>query len=265
MANYCEYKVIVKGKKNACFAYFGSMSALDYKSVVETSGTDEEFIMRFEGNCKWAVDAYSEPWTGECPVALPDSYEEAFELAEEKYWYKTVQDRSKMFEVEVFCNSADVEDYDPEDGPYEIFEHYFCGEERGGECPDELRITGDFEMDEDEEDWFLQLREVELPLTVSLEGTAYEGRAERIEHISEGEELILKADYENPYYSPVAIEVFNMNNESLGYVADPGIPSLSAIAEVLDRAVPYVLSVTPLSKRSKRAKYPLMDIILEEM
>ena len=29
-----------------------------------------------------------------------------------------------MFQVEVFCNSADIEDYDPDEGLSEIFEHY---------------------------------------------------------------------------------------------------------------------------------------------
>ena len=154
MANYCDYKVIVKGKKNACYAFFGSMSCLEDKWIKEEDGTDDAYEIYFEGNCKWSVDAYCTPWTGECPVSLPEDADEAMDVAEEKYWYKTVRDRSKMFEVEVWCNSADVDDYDPDEGPDEIFEHYVNGMNVGGECPDKLRITcDDEEFDDDDEEF----------------------------------------------------------------------------------------------------------------
>ncbi len=135
MANICEYKVIVKGRKNACYAFVGSMSALDEKEIVEESGTDELYTLRFEGSCKWGVDAYCHPWDGEFPVVLPEDADDAMEEAENKYWYHTVQERSKMFEVEVLCNSADIDE-----AIGEIFEHYRNGEPVSGECPEELAI-----------------------------------------------------------------------------------------------------------------------------
>ncbi len=152
MANCCEYKVIVKGKKNACYAFFGSMSCMDYKDIVDEEGTDDEFVLSFEGNCKWSVDSYCTPWEGEFPVKLPDDYEDAYSEGEEKYWYNTVQERSMMFEVEVLCNSADVEDYNPAEGPFQIYKHYINGVDIGGICPDELCIKGWYEDDEDDED-----------------------------------------------------------------------------------------------------------------
>lgn len=45
-----------------------------------------------------------------------------------------------MFMVEVLCNSADIADFDPDEGPIEIFEHYVNGKDAGGECPDILHI-----------------------------------------------------------------------------------------------------------------------------
>lgn len=105
--------------------------------------------------------------------------------------------------------------------------------------------------------------ELPLPLTVSIEGTGYEGRNERIEHIKVGDPLILKADYDNKFYSPVAIEVFNKKKETLGYLSKGfGFPSLEDIAKIIDKIKARVASVTPLSKRSKRAKYALMDVEL---
>jgi len=135
MANICRYKVVVRGRKNGCYAFYGSMSSLDNKWIVEESGTEDDYSVTFHGDCKWSVDCYCQPWEGECPVQLPEDAEEAQYEAEDKYWYKTVKDRSRMFAVEVLCCSADV------DFPVqEYFEHYVCGEDAGGECPEELRV-----------------------------------------------------------------------------------------------------------------------------
>ena len=143
MANICEYRVIVKGKKNACYAFLGSMSAYDEKVVDEEYGTDDNFTLRFNGSCKWSVDCYCKPWTGETPVELPEDAEEALQVGEDKYWYKTVQDRSKMFNVEVMCNSADI---DMPMGDY--YEHYINGEPVYDDCPDEISGIGDSYLEE---------------------------------------------------------------------------------------------------------------------
>lgn len=256
MANICEYKVIVKGRKNACYAFFGSMSCLDDKWIAEETGTQEQCTIRLEGNCKWAVDAYCRPWEGETPVVLPEDAENAMTEGENKYWYYTVRDRSRMFGVEVWCNSADIEDYDPDLGPCEVFEHYICGENAGGFCPEALRIQA--EEESDAPDWADS-----YPMTRPIEGTGYEGRNARIEFVNVGDPLLLKADYESRFYSPVAIEVFNARGESLGYLADGWLAgSLEEIAKHLDVLKARVASVTPLSKRTKRAKYALMDVEL---
>jgi len=254
MANCCEYKVIVKGKKNACYAFFGSMSCMDYKDIVSETGTDEDCILRFEGNCKWSVDSYCEPWNGTFPVDIPENYEEAYQLAENKFWYHTVEERSKMFEVEVFCNSADIEDY--EDEPIEYFEHYISGVYQYCECPVELRIGSG---DEDEEMDFFD----EFPIIRSIEGTGYLGRNDRIEFLKVGDEVILKADYNSQFYSPVAIEVFNTEGETLGFLKESYFDyALEELAEHISEISGRVASVTPLSKRTKRAKYALLDIEL---
>lgn len=155
MANVCEYHVRVKGKKNACYAFYGSMSVYDYKDIQEEHGTDDEYEMTFTGTCKWSVDSYCTPFDGEKPVELPDDFNEAYEKAENDYWYNTVQERSEMFQVEVWCNSADIEDYDPDEGPYQIYEHYLNGDACGDEydVPEDLKISVEdyFEDWDDEE------------------------------------------------------------------------------------------------------------------
>ncbi len=143
MANICSYRVIVKGKKNACYAFFGSMSCLDEKVIVNESGDEQDYTLQFDGKCKWNVDWHCTPWEGNYPVELPDDFEEARDDAEDKYWYNTVQDRSKMFDVEVWCNSADI------DMPVgDAFVHYGNGEDLGGECPEEIAGITDNTLEE---------------------------------------------------------------------------------------------------------------------
>ena len=165
MANLCSYKVKVKGPRNACYAFFGSMSAADDKSIISEDGTEAETILIFEGNCKCGVDSYCRPWQGTFPAMIPDNAEDAMSEAEEKYWYYTVQERSKMFNVEVWCNSGDFEDLGDieemlaeqglsfKDIDFSIFcyEHYINGEEYYDDCPDEIKFDMNFNEDDNED------------------------------------------------------------------------------------------------------------------
>ena len=56
MANRCEYKVIVKGKKSVCYAFYGSMRVLENKWITEEEGAEQAYTLRLEGDCKWSVD-----------------------------------------------------------------------------------------------------------------------------------------------------------------------------------------------------------------
>ena len=42
MANYCDYKGILKGRKNACYAAYGCFQAYDDKWIVQEYGTSED-------------------------------------------------------------------------------------------------------------------------------------------------------------------------------------------------------------------------------
>lgn len=130
MANICQYKVIVKGKKNACYAFYWSMSVLDGIWIEEESGDSDNYQMRFEGSCKWSVDSYCGRWEKDYNITIPET-----EIEAQGYCGITVQERSKLFGVEVLCNSADIDD-----SGFEIFDHYINGESAGGICPEELNI-----------------------------------------------------------------------------------------------------------------------------
>lgn len=106
----------------------------------------------------------------------------------------------------------------------------------------------------------------DFPLTVAIEGTHHLGRAERIESIKVGDKLVLASDWENKWFTPCCIEVFNEKGETLGNLNEQFSISMSGNRE-LALLLPYITatveSVTPLSKRRKNAKYALLDVHME--
>lgn len=98
-----------------------------------------------------------------------------------------------------------------------------------------------------------------IPRVIDLTGTNYEGRANRIEHVKQGDAVRLIREPDNPYDTN-AINVFN-DEGSLGHVA--GIDS-EILAPLLDdgtlEGVAYVAEVTPLSKMEKRKRKPKISI-----
>jgi hypothetical protein len=110
MANICFYKVKIKGKKNACYALYGSMACYSDKWIESESGTFDDYTMIIQGDCKWGVDCYCKLWDGEYPVPIPTDPQAAYQEGEDKYWYRFLEERSAMFEVEVWCNSLGEDD-----------------------------------------------------------------------------------------------------------------------------------------------------------
>lgn len=117
-----------------------------------------------------------------------------------------------------------------------------------------------------------------LPRVLSIEGTHHMGRAENIESVRVGDPLVLVSDWQNPWFKPCCIEVFDGEGRTLGNISDS--PKRAASddwvndyrlwpedRERLALLLPYVTatveSVTPLSQRRKGAKYALLDVRLE--
>ena len=81
MANFCEFKFEIRGKKNACYAFLGSTSCDDY-SIDHESGTEDNYVIQYSGSCKYSPDAYCKDWEGETPVVIPENAKEAYEKAD---------------------------------------------------------------------------------------------------------------------------------------------------------------------------------------
>lgn len=106
----------------------------------------------------------------------------------------------------------------------------------------------------------------EFPITQDIEGTHHMGRIPRIEHVRVGDSLVLAADWQNEWFDPVCIEVFNAAGETLGNLRERFSPTLSGnreLACLLPHLKATVETVTPKSKRRKNAKYALMDVRME--
>ena len=106
----------------------------------------------------------------------------------------------------------------------------------------------------------------EFPITQDIEGTGYMDRTARIEHVRVGDPLVLAGDWENQWFDPVCIEVFNARGETLGNLSNRFSVTLSGhreLACMLPHITATVETVTPKSKRRKNAKYALMDVHME--
>ena len=139
MANICVYKIQVCGKKNACYALFGSINMLEDKEILEESGTDDEYLLAFKSACKWSVDQYTEQDDSPKAEDIPENEDDAIKYGE-RYTGVPLSDKSRIFDVEVWCNSIDIDD------PVELYNnHYIAGEEQYTEYED---MPKSIEMDE---------------------------------------------------------------------------------------------------------------------
>lgn len=168
MSSRCNYVIIVKGKKNACYAFMGSQNAWERK-ILSKTGTEDDYTLRFAGSCNYYLDGGCEPWKENNLPVLPADYQQAYDKAE-KYIAYDIQSRSKMFNVEVLKNELDIDsalEYgeDPDQLEMELvysgvvgnLEHYINGESVAmseDECPDELLVFESFDFD--------SLRETEI-------------------------------------------------------------------------------------------------------
>ena len=153
-----EYKIMVKGPRNACYAFMGSTKSIEEPKIISETVNDKETILVFYVKNHFPIDMYCKDFTDNKPVALPDDKDVAFQEAKNKYWHYVLRERSEMFNVEVWCNGGSTEVCDNAitgalyDGeitvedlkdyifdPY-IYEHYNCGNVIYDTCSDEVKI-----------------------------------------------------------------------------------------------------------------------------
>ena len=156
-----EYKIMIKGFLNACYAFMGSTKSIDEPKIIVETVNDKETIIVFHVKNHFPIDMYCKDFTGDKPVVLPDDKDVSFQEAKSKYWHYTLRERSEMFNVEVWCNGGstevcdnaiagalydgeitveDLKDYTFD--PY-IYEHYNCGNSIHDKMPDDIVMIYD--------------------------------------------------------------------------------------------------------------------------
>lgn len=165
-----EYKIMVKGPLNACYAFMGSTKSIDEPKIISEAVNDKETIIVFYVKNHFPIDMYCKDFTGDKPIVFLNDKKIAFQEAKSKYLHYTIRERSEMFNVEVWCNGGSTEvcdnaianalydgDIKLEDlkdytfDPY-IYEHYNCGNVIYDEMPDDIIMVYDTTKFEDLED-----------------------------------------------------------------------------------------------------------------
>lgn len=156
-----EYKIMVKGLRNACYAFMGSTRSIDEPKIISEIVNNKETIIVFCVSRYYPIDMYCQNFTGNKLIALPDDKDLAFQEAKNKYRNYTLKERSEIFKVEVWCNGGSTEvcdnaianalydgDIKLEDlkdytfNPY-IYEHYNCGNSIYDKIPEEIVMIYD--------------------------------------------------------------------------------------------------------------------------
>ena len=123
MANYCDYEIHVKGSKKATLFLYSIMPAYDYKEITHEEGTEDNYIVWMEGNCKWSLDNYCEE-NPDVKIDL-DNLSESDIRNEDNgldYWYLTMRQKSEVLGVEILAHSWSDE------SEFDVFEVYKNGQ-----------------------------------------------------------------------------------------------------------------------------------------
>lgn len=162
-----EYKIKVKGPRNACYAFMGSTKSINEPTIISEIVNDKETIIVFCVDSYYPIDMYCHDFKGNKPVVLPDGADIAFQEAKHKYLHYSIKERSEMFDIEVWCNGGstevcdnaiagalydgdivleDLKDYTFD--PY-IYEHHNCGNTIYDKMPKDIAMVYDIKKFED--------------------------------------------------------------------------------------------------------------------
>jgi len=111
------YKILVRGQKNSCYAFYGSLPCCYKKKIAKVTKINNKYVeMLITGCAKKHIDQiyHNKKYDYEMPILLPDNYKKAEQNACSEYIEYCLQSKSKMFSVEVFATSINgkySEDY----------------------------------------------------------------------------------------------------------------------------------------------------------
>lgn len=109
MANVCTFHMVVRGSREACVKLFSEGMRQCYDAcIIHEYGTDEEYTMRIDGECRWSVKN----------SFISDDCEDG------SFINKTLEEKSRILQLEVEIVGYDI-------GEPEWLDHYHY---KNGEC-----------------------------------------------------------------------------------------------------------------------------------
>ena len=117
MANICEHLILAKGTKKAALMAFASTSKIDdFDCICKEFGTDDEYVVWYQGACKWSLDAYSKE-SNNVEIDLSKLSEDDLRNGEGyDFWDFTMRQRSEVLGLGLFAHPWSAES---EFGTYE--------------------------------------------------------------------------------------------------------------------------------------------------
>ena len=252
MANFCDFEFIVKGNEKAAMAVYESTPSLDYCDIDEEIGSDDNFELRFSGNCKWSVNfGVDDDWDGE-KIDFSSMSESDVSRVASEFSDKSIRVKSAAFGCEILVH------YWSEESEFDQFDQYI-----NGELVKQRKIAYNYLnyefVDEDNND-------NEYPgydPTDQVYDVCHiqeQNRNEHIETIKKGDTVKIRcAKYEGDNRG---IEVFSINGLTLGYLLFPANCFMDNIDDYI-ATVDYVERLSDRKKKSKRCRVALLKIRLK--
>lgn len=118
MANFCEYHVIIRGKKNNCYAFAGALPLLEAPVFEREVDYGDYFEIWISASCKWTVRAYlNEP--NDLFVEVPEDPQEAYVYGVNNLNGVSYTALTKKLDLDVRFAECDIDDY------YGVVQYHF--------------------------------------------------------------------------------------------------------------------------------------------
>lgn len=135
MNNFRKYKIIVKGKKPACYAFAGALPCAEKKDWKVISESSEDYVLYICGDCICDINNAGNAWDSNDPILLSDDIGAAFKDGQDKFLNVGIQGCSKALGVEIWCNS-----FIWNGARGQSYSHYRLGVPSFDECPAEIKF-----------------------------------------------------------------------------------------------------------------------------
>ena len=123
MANICNYVIRAKGTKKAALMMFAATpKAGDFDYITGESGSENDYIVWYEGECKWSLDAYSSEMNVSS-IDLDEYSVSQLRSGECNYslWSMTMRQKTELLGLDVYIHTWS------EDSEFNEYIHLNCG------------------------------------------------------------------------------------------------------------------------------------------